>query len=142
MTVYSGKIDIVFEGWESKGIKDLNKYEGNKIENVIDEKMFFFDKKTFDEYDNEIEKYKGKDSKFNFCEKYKGKDSKFNFCVFSKMESSFIISSYFLTKLEDFQKFRDINILLPDNLIKGYLLKDQVFKYDLTTLNLDKMEMT
>ena len=127
MTVYSGKIDLVFEGWESKGIKDLNKYEGNKIENVIDEKMFFFDKKTFDEYDNEIEKYKGKDSKFNFC-------------VFSKMESSFIISSYFLTKLEDFQKFRDINILLPDNLIKGYLLKDQVFKYDLTTLNLDKME--
>ena len=127
IAVYSGKIDTVFEGWESKDIKNIKEYKGEKIENMIDEKIFYFDKKTFDKYDNESEKYKGKDSKFNFC-------------IFSKMESSFIISSYFLTKLEQFQKFPDINILLPDSLIRGYLLKDQVFKYDLTTLNLDKME--
>ena len=127
IAVYSGKIDTVFEGWESKDIKNIKEYKGEKIENKKEKKIFYFDKKTFDKYDNESEKYKGKDSKFNFC-------------VFSKMESSFIISSYFLTKLEQFQKFPDINILLPDSLIRGYLLKDQVFKYDLTTLNLDKME--
>ena len=126
ITMYSGKIDVVFEGWESKNIKDINKYEGKKIENMIDGKIFLFDKKNFDEYDKELDKYKEKDSKFNFC-------------VFSKIESSFIISSYFLTKLENFQKFFDINILLPENNIQGYLLKDQVFKYDITTLNLDKM---
>ena len=127
ITMFSGKIDLVFEGWESKDIQDINKFKGEKIENIIDEKIFYFDKKNFDEYDNETEKYKGKDTKFNFC-------------VFSKMESSYILSSYFLTKLEEFQKFRDINILLPNNLIRGYLLKNQVFKYDLTALNLDKIE--
>ena len=94
---------------------------------MVDEKIFFFDKKTFEEYDKQMDKYIGKDSKFNFC-------------VFSKLESSFIISSFFLSKLEDYQKFRDINILLPGNLIKGYLLKDQIFKYDITSFNLDKMD--
>ena len=127
ITMYSGKVDVVFEGWEKKDINDINKYEGEKIENMIDEKIFFFDKKNFDEFDNQLDKYKGKDSKFNFC-------------IFSKLESSFIISSYFLSKLENFQKFKDINILLPGNLIKGYLLKNQVFKYDITTFNLDKIE--
>ena len=127
ITMYSGKIDVVFEGWETKDIKNINEYKGDKIENMVDEKIFFFDKKIFDEYDKQLDKYKGKDSKFNFC-------------IFSKLESSFIISSYFLSKLEDYQKFRDINILLPGNLIKGYLLKDQIFKYDITTFNLDKIE--
>jgi hypothetical protein len=108
MTLYSGKIDLVFEGWESKDIKDINKYQGKKIENVIDEQIFYFDKKEFDEYDNELEKYKGKDSKFNFC-------------VFSKMESSFIISSYFLTKLEDFQKFQDIKNFANTSMTKSQI---------------------
>ena len=128
-TMYSGKIDVLFEGWESKNVDvdGINNYKEEKIENMIDSKIFFFDKKDFDKYDNLIEKYKDKDSNFNFC-------------VYSKLESSFIISSYFLNKLENFQNFKDINILLPGNLIKGYLLKDQIFKYDLISLNLDKQK--
>ena len=127
ITMYSGKVDIAFEGWESKNINFIDNYKGDKIENIVDEKIFLFDKKNFDEYDNQLDKYKGKDSNFNFC-------------IFSKLESSYIISSYFISKLEDYQKFKDINVLLPGSLIKGYLLKDQVFKYDITTLNLDKQE--
>ena len=67
ITMYSGKIDVVFEGWETKDIKNINEYKGDKIENIVDEKIFFFDKKIFDEYDKQLDKYKGKDSKFNFC---------------------------------------------------------------------------
>ena len=126
ITMYSGKIDILFEGWEPKNV-DLGKNIEGKIENIMDENFFLFDKKKFDIYDKENENNKGKDSNFNFC-------------VYSKTESSFIISSYFLSKLEHFQQFRDINILLPGNSMRGYLLKDQVFKYDLVGLNLDKVQ--
>jgi hypothetical protein len=42
--------------------------------------------------------------------------------------------------MEHFQQFRDINILLPGNAMRGYLLKDQMFKYDLIGLNLDKIQ--
>ena len=124
-TMYSGKIDILLEGWEPKKEEDIKGED--RIENVVDEKFFFFDKKNFDKYDKENEKYKGKDSNFHFC-------------IYSKMESSLIITSYFLTKLEHFQQFRDINILLPGNSMRGYLLKNQVFKYDLFGLNLDKSQ--
>ena len=127
LTMYSGKIDILFEGWEAKNLDDISKEIENKIENVMDETFFLFDKKDFEKYDNENNIHKGKDSHFNFC-------------IYSRTESSLIISSYFLTKLELFQKSRDTNILLPGNSMRGYLLKDQVFKYNLMGLNLDKVE--
>ena len=128
ITMHSGKIDILFEGWEPKDENiDINKPLENKIDGIMDERFFLFDKKDFNKYDNKNQKYKGKDANFNFC-------------IFSKAESSFIITSYFLTKLEHFQQFRDINILLPGNSMRGYLLKNQVFKYDLFGLNLDKAQ--
>ena len=127
ITMYSGKIDVLFEGWEPRK-EDLEKknIEG-KFENIMDEQFFLFDKKNFDIFDNQNPNHKGKNSLFNFC-------------ASSKSESSFIISAYFLSKLELFQKFKDVNILLPGKSMRGYLLKDQVFKYDLTGLNLDKIQ--
>ena len=125
LTMYSGKIDIAFEGWAPKK-KDEIKPE-DKIENIMDEQFFLFDKKDFNKYDKENEEFKGKNSDFHFC-------------IYSKMESSLIISSYFLTNLEHFQQFRDVNILLPGNPMRGYLLKNQVFKYNLFGLNLDKSQ--
>ena len=126
ITMYSGKIDVFFEGWEPKQ-GDLFSLNEGKTENLMDEKFFLIDKKNFEKYDN--------DSPDN-----KGKDSNLNFCIRSQMESSFIISTYFLTKLIHFQQFRDVNILLQGNSKRGYLLKDQVFKYDLVGLNLDKSQ--
>ena len=125
ITMHSGKIDILFEGWEPK--KDSEIKSSDKLENIMDEQFFLFDKKQFDIYDKESESFEGKNSNFHFC-------------VYSKLESSFVISAYFLTKMEHFQQFRDINILLPGNSMKGYLLKDQVFKYDLFGFNLDKAQ--
>ena len=125
ITMHSGKIDILFEGWEPK--KDDEIKSSDKLENIMDEQFFLFDKKQFDIYDKENENFEGKNSNFHFC-------------VYSKLESSFVVSSYFLTNMEHFQQFRDINILLPGNAMKGYLLKDQVFKYDLFGFNLDKVQ--
>ena len=74
--MHQDKIDTLFEGWKKKDENiDMNKTLENKIDNIMDEKFFLFDKKKidFNKYDNESEKYKGKDSNFNFC-------------VFSKME--------------------------------------------------------
>ena len=125
ITMHSGKIDIIFEGWAPKNDENIKPSE--KIENIMDEQFFLFDKKQFKLYDEENENQKDKNSLFNFC-------------AYSKLESSFVVSAYFLTNLEYFQQFRDINILLPGNAIKGYLLKNQVFKYDLFGVNLDKSE--
>jgi hypothetical protein len=40
ITMHSGKIDILFEGWEPK--KDDEIKSSDKIENIMDEQFFFF----------------------------------------------------------------------------------------------------
>ena len=129
LTMYSGQIDILFEGWTPRNVSigSIGNDKGGLYENIVDERFFLFNKKDFEQFDN-----KNPDNK--------GKDSKFHLCVYSKIESSFILATYFLTKLEHFQQFRDINILLQGSSMRGYLLQDQVFKYDLVGLNLDKIQ--
>ncbi len=135
-TLFSGEMFILYEGWESKGYEKNNTSEILRKENVrvvFVEGFQIFEKKDYDKYENTFSKKNEN--------KYLNGDRDFHFCVFTLgTETSFTISMYYLTKMDQLnQRGGEINYLFPGNhVIKGYLLKDQIFKYQIVGFNLEK----
>ena len=130
-TLYSGKIDLLIEGWESKNVTSFlgllfeNFKNSKNVYTIYSQRHIMLNKTNFDFFDKENPKYINKDSFLHFC-------------VYSNRETSFISSIYFLNKMQNLKEFHDANMLLPGNKIRGYLLKDQIFSYILEGINIDK----
>ena len=124
-TIYSGDATLLLEGWESKNILTKADADSNQYSyQIYLEKYILIDKDILNNFNSEKPYYENRDSVLHFC-------------VYSKKAISYTLRAYYLTQLE---KFRAKNILMPGNKITGYLLKNQVMKYELTSYNLDKAQ--
>ena len=123
LTVYSGDATLLIEGWRSKNL--VRKYDADKDKysyKVLMEKHIILDKKDFEAFDKEEPSYENKDSILNMC-------------LYSQRQISYSIQAYFLTSLD---KVHHISSLTQGNMLRAYLLKDQVINYELIIDHLSK----
>lgn len=123
-TKYSGILYLVINGWNKEIEEDLKsvKNQGKYHYLIVSELFLILNQTDFSYFDKETPGYKDKDSSLYFC-------------VYSDAESSFTVSTYYLTQIEE-----AYNILTPNNKVRSYLLKNQVMKYNLLGTNIDKVQ--
>ena len=125
ITVYSGYVGLLLEGWKSKNINNI--LQAQKSESYYDvylEKYILLDKNNFDIFDNENNEFSNKDSILHFC-------------IYSRKVTSYTLKVYYLTSLNN---NKGNHYLMQGNKVRGYLLKDQIMIYELTGYNLDKVK--
>jgi len=128
--MYSGYLHLAVDGWVYTERKFVFPFFGlNNVYRIESEHFLLLDEKDFKSFDE-------KNSTF------KDKDSKLHFCYYSRYESSFSVNVYFLSRIENIQETKKANILTPSRKIRTYLLKDQMMKYELTGLNLEKKDVS
>ena len=126
ISVFSGQATLFIEGWRSRNIHNLARLpkDNNYTYNIEMEKYIILDKKDFDI--------------FNQDDNYSNRiNSVLHFCLYSIKQISYTIQAYYLTSLD---KVVQNNILMSGYQLRGYLLQDQVFSYELFIDNVNKIK--
>ena len=124
-TMYSGNMLLVIDGWKHIERDLIPFQEGKYRHRIISEQFTILEESDFNNFDEDNQEFKDKDSTLHFC-------------YYSLPESSYSLNVYFLSKVENIQAHDKANILTPSTKIRSYLQKGQIMKYELTGFNLEK----
>ena len=124
-TMYSGNMLLVIDGWKHIERDLIPLQEGKYRHRIISEQFTILEESDFNNFDEDSQEFKDKDSTLHFC-------------YYSLPESSYSLNVYFLSKVENVQAHDKANILTPSTKIRNYLQKGQIMKYELTGFNLEK----
>ena len=128
-TMYSGNLMLIIDGWTfiEREVKYVLR-PGSYVYRILSSQFTILDESDFKNFDTKNPQFQGKDSSLNFC-------------YYSAPESSFSVTVYFLSKVENVQSQDKANILTPSNKLRAYLQKGQMMKYELTGFNLEKKDL-
>ena len=124
-TMYSGNMLLAIDGWKLIERDLISIQEGKYRHRIISEQFTILEESDFNNFDEDSQEFKDKDSTLHFC-------------YYSLPESSYSLNVYFLSKVENVQAHDKANILTPSTKIRNYLQKGQIMKYELTGFNLEK----
>ena len=119
-TFFSGNGLMFISGWRDLSnltISEIKSSKNNKYEIINSENLILLNEEDFQFFNN--------DSFFN--------NSLF-FCFVSNFDSSYYLNTYYLSQIQDLQKY---NLIFPGNEFQAFLPKDQATKYNIFNFNHD-----